>query len=257
MAVASAIPLYVVDAFAERPFSGNPAAVCLLDAWPAAPWLHSLAAEMNLSETAFLVGHGENYELRWLTPKVEVALCGHATLASAAVLWHTGRARADAAIRFSTRSGILSASRRGELVELDFPLDPVEQTAAPSDLLAALGVDARSVGRGRTDFVVELGSEAELRTVAPDFSRLAKVECRGIIITARPTANPSISCRASSRRPPASTKIRSPARPIACWPISGGSGWTNRSSLRFRRRREAERSTCESRATAFDLAGGP
>ncbi len=179
-----AIPLYIVDAFAERPFAGNPAAVCLLETWPNDAWLASVAAEMNLSETAFLVERGGLFDLRWLTPAVEVDLCGHATLASAAVLWHAGRVAPSATIRFATRSGILSAARRGELIELDFPLGLESANPPPAGLLEALGTQARYVGRDRTDWLIELGSEAEVRSLAPDFARLAAVECRGVIVTA-------------------------------------------------------------------------
>ncbi len=179
------VPLYVVDAFTERAFAGNPAAVCLLEAWPEDAWLQNLAAEMNLSETAFLVERGECFELRWLTPAVEVDLCGHATLASAAVLWHAGRVRPETTIRFATRSGILAAARRGELIELDFPLDTTRESPPPPGLLESLGAGPRYVGRGRTDWLVELDTEAEVRNLAPDFRRLAAVDCRGMIVTAR------------------------------------------------------------------------
>ena len=117
------VPIYVVDAFTERPFSGNPAAVCLPVAWPADSWLRNVAAEMNLSETAFLVPNDDGFDLRWFTPEVEVDLCGHATLASAFVLWHASRAPLDRPIAFHTRSGTLTAARRGDAIELDFPLN--------------------------------------------------------------------------------------------------------------------------------------
>jgi PhzF family phenazine biosynthesis protein len=140
---------------------------------------------MKQSETAFVRPGGEAFELRWLTPAVEVDLCGHATLASAFVLWHMGRVANDEAIRFSTRSGILTARRRGELVELDFPIDPAREAPAPLGLLEALGVRAKYVGQGKFDYLVEVESEAELRGMTPDFSSLAKAECRGVIVTAR------------------------------------------------------------------------
>jgi PhzF family phenazine biosynthesis protein len=177
--------LYLVDAFAERAFAGNPAAVCLLNEWPDGRWLSAVAAEMNQSETAFLVPQGDRFDLRWFTPKVEVDLCGHATLASAFVLWHAGLASESKPIRFSTRSGILSASRNGALIELDFPLEPQTECAPPEGLLSALGVSANHIGQSRFDYFVEVASEQILRGMSPDFCRLAAISCRGVIVTAR------------------------------------------------------------------------
>src|SRR5262245_9090749 len=128
------VPLFNVDAFTERPFAGNPAPVCVLPAWSEDAWLQAVAAEMNLSETAFLVRAGGGFDLRWLTPKVEVDLCGHATLASAHVLWQEGLASGNE-IRFSTRSGVLRAIRRGEEIELDFPVKPEQKADAPPGLM--------------------------------------------------------------------------------------------------------------------------
>ena len=125
-----AVPLYHVDAFTDRAFAGNPAAVCLLPAWPQDAWLAAVAGEMNLSETAFLVMNADGFDLRWFTPKVEVDLCGHATLASAHVVWDSNLAKNGGEIRFATKSGVLKAARVGDLIELDFPLKP-EQAAAP------------------------------------------------------------------------------------------------------------------------------
>jgi PhzF family phenazine biosynthesis protein len=178
------IPLFHVDAFTDRPFAGNPAAVCLLPAWREDRWLQAVAREMNLSETAFLVRKADGFDLRWFTPTVEVALCGHATLASAHVLWQQGQATAGE-IRFATRSGILKALRRGDDIELDFPLTPEEPAQAPPGLLEALGVAAGYVGKNRFDYLVEVPSETELRGIAPDFKRLATVPVRGVIVTSR------------------------------------------------------------------------
>ncbi len=180
-----ALPLFHVDAFTDRPLSGNPAAVCVLPAWRDNAWLQAVAREMNLSETAFLVKRADHFDLRWFTPKVEVDLCGHATLASAHVLWQQGLARPGEEIRFSTRSGILTAARRGDDVELDFPLKREEPAQPPADLLEALGVSARYVGRNQFDYLVEVESEAALRAIAPDFKRLAAVPVRGVIVTSR------------------------------------------------------------------------
>jgi PhzF family phenazine biosynthesis protein len=181
--------IYQVDAFTDRPFSGNPAAVCLLDEPGDDQWLQAVAAEMNLSETAFLTLGPEGFDLRWFTPKVEVDLCGHATLASAHVLWESGRLPPELPARFSTRSGLLTAVRRGEWIELDFPADPPEPTAAPAGLIEALGVEPRFVGRGRFDYLVEVERAHTLGLVRPDFARLAAVETRGVIVTCQ-TAQP-------------------------------------------------------------------
>jgi len=181
-------PLYLVDAFTEKPFSGNPAAVCLLERAREAAWMQHVAAEMNLSETAFLVpraGAAGEFDLRWFTPMVEVDLCGHATLASAHVLWESGRLEAGTLPRFHTRSGVLSAIRRGDEIELDFPGKPVRATPPPKGLIAALGTDPVFVGCNGMDFLVETESDEHVRSLAPDFEELKQVEARGVIVTAR------------------------------------------------------------------------
>ncbi|QJX00310.1 PhzF family phenazine biosynthesis protein [Frigoriglobus tundricola] len=183
------VPLSVVDAFTDTPFAGNPAAVCLLDHWPVDTWLQLIGREMNLSETAFLVPHGtigSGWELRWFTPKVEVALCGHATLASAHFLWSSGTTTQEP-LTFQTRkSGTLTARRlaSGE-IELDFPARGAAPCAAPPELLEALGAHALAVGRNSDDYLVEVATDAEVRTLAPDLARLARTESRGVIVTAR------------------------------------------------------------------------
>ena len=179
------IPLFHVDAFTDRAFSGNPAAVCLLPAWKEDRWLQDVGGEMNLSETAFLVKTSEGFDLRWFTPTVEVDLCGHATLASAHVLWSQGLAAPDQDLAFSTKSGILKAACQGVDVELDFPLKPETTAVAPSGLTEALGVAPRYVGRNQFDYLVEVESEAILRGMVPDFQGLASLPVRGIIVTSR------------------------------------------------------------------------
>jgi PhzF family phenazine biosynthesis protein len=178
------IPVFHVDAFTDRSFAGNPAAVCLLEEWKEDGWLQSIAQEMNLSETAFLVKHDDYFDLRWFTPKVEVDLCGHATLAAAHIVWSLGLFHLGE-IRFSTRSGILKANRSGQDIELDFPLSPETAAEAPSGLMLALGVCAEYVGKSRFDYLVEVESEAVLRGISPDFKRLKTLPVRGIIITSR------------------------------------------------------------------------
>src|SRR5262245_17808023 len=180
-----ALRIVTVDAFTDSPFAGNPAAVCVLPEARDEQWMRHVAREMNLSETAFLLQEEDGYLLRWFTPVVEVDLCGHATLASAHVLWEDGHADRGRAIRFHTKSGVLSAARDGRHIELDFPATPPSPCEAPRGLLEALGASANAVHKSRFDYLVELGSEAEVRGLSPDFSALKKLEVRGIMVTAR------------------------------------------------------------------------
>ncbi len=174
-----------VDAFTSKPFSGNPAAVCVLPK-PADPkWMQDVAREMNLSETAFLVKQGDGYHLRWFTPAVEVALCGHATLASAHVLWEDGHLKNEEQARFHTLSGLLTAMREDEWIVLDFPAKIEEPAPAPSGLAEALGVQSTYVGKNQFDYLVEVASEAEVRSIKPDFMKLSQLPVRGIIVTSR------------------------------------------------------------------------
>ena len=178
-----------VDAFTNEPFTGNPAAVCMLPAPADAAWMQRVAREMNLSETAFLVrGSNGEFDLRWFTPAVEVDLCGHATLASAHVLWEEGHLPADAPAVFHTRSGRLSATRRADWIEMDFPAEPAEPVPAPPGLADALGAEPAWIGRNRFDYLVEVDAHATVERLAPDFARLKKLETRGIIVTARADA---------------------------------------------------------------------
>jgi PhzF family phenazine biosynthesis protein len=179
-------PLFHVDAFASGPFTGNPAAVCVLEAPVDPGWMQAVAAEMNLSETAFVraLGDGDGrYELRWFTPTVEVDLCGHATLASAHVLWETDRLAVETAARFETRSGVLTATRAGDEVELDFPADEVAPVEPDPDLLGALGVADAVASTGRIGWVLELADTDAVRAVSPDFARLAAFDIA--VVTAR------------------------------------------------------------------------
>ncbi len=185
--------IYQVDAFTKRRFSGNPAAVCVLDQPADETWMRQVAREMNLSETAFLHREGDAFRLRWFTPTVEVDLCGHATLASAHVLWETGILRPEQTARFTTLSGGLAARRRGDWIELDFPREPATSAPPPAGLTAALGVETLWIGRNRLDWLVEISSEGDLRALDPDFRALKAVPLggpveRGVIVTARATS---------------------------------------------------------------------
>jgi PhzF family phenazine biosynthesis protein len=179
------LTLYQIDAFTDRPFAGNPAAVCLLDGPRDDRWMQEVAREMNLSETAFLLPQADGFNLRWFTPAVEVALCGHATLASAHALWETKRLQLDQPARFHTKSGLLTAERKGALIELDFPAKPEASAPPPAGLAEALGCQPKYVGRNAFDYLIEIDGETTLRNLAPDFSALAKIPVRGVIVTSR------------------------------------------------------------------------
>jgi PhzF family phenazine biosynthesis protein len=179
----SSLPLYQVDAFTSQPFAGNPAAVIVLDRERDSEWMQSVAAEMNLSETAFVrtLGNGE-YELRWMTPTVEVDLCGHATLATAHVLFSTGMAKD--VVRFQSRSGILTTRAHGDKIELDFPAKPERPASpAPVELLRAIPSPAVYVGKNDFDYLVELESVDAVRSLEPNFARLKTLGVRGIVVT--------------------------------------------------------------------------
>jgi predicted PhzF superfamily epimerase YddE/YHI9 len=179
-------PCFQVDAFTSRAFRGNPAAVCLLDKGRTAKWMQDVAAEMNLSETAFVVPLKSGFRLRWFAPVCEIDLCGHATLATAHVLFSEGVAPDDAELRFATRSGVLTARQAGRGIELDFPARPRLRGAVPEKALAAaLGARPKNVCKVADDFVFEVASEAAVRRVKPDFAALAKVKMRGVIVTAK------------------------------------------------------------------------
>lgn len=182
--------IVTVDAFTNTPFAGNPAAVCVLQAPRPDEWMRNIAREMNLSETAFLVPRDGEFDLRWLTPSVEVDLCGHATVASAHVLWQDGHLPDGKQARFRTRSGLLTADRRGEWIELDFPAKGPTRTGPPVELLPSLGITSPvAVLKNAFDYLVEVGSEAELRAIEPNHALLGKIPVRGVIVTARPTSS--------------------------------------------------------------------
>lgn len=177
-------PLFQVDAFTSKAFRGNPAAVCLLENEMPDKWLQAVASEMNLSETAFLLKKEDGYSLRWFTPNVEVELCGHATLASAYVLFSTGIAAKGSTLRFHTRSGTLTAVEDSGWLTLDFPSRPVRTVPEPEGLNVALGLLPSYVGMGE-DLLVEVSSERLLRECTPDYIRLKQIPVRGVIITTR------------------------------------------------------------------------
>jgi PhzF family phenazine biosynthesis protein len=173
-----------VDAFTPTPFAGNPAAVCLLPKPRADAWMQAVAREINLAETAFLLRDGGRFGLRWFTPATEVDLCGHATLASAHVLWEEGQLARDTKAVFETRSGVLTAARHEGWITLDFPATPPAQCETPPELAAGVGAPLAQVARTRFDYLVEVDSEATLRRLQPDLGLLGRLPVRGIIVTA-------------------------------------------------------------------------
>lgn len=175
-------PICVVDAFTHEPFRGNPAAVCLLEREPDEGWMRRVAREMNLSETAFLVPREAGWSLRWFTPTVEVALCGHATLASAHVLHESHGVKA--ATFYTRESGELRTSHNGQRIEMNFPARPCQSAEPPPGLEAALGAKLRWTGRTSYDYLVELESEEILRSLTPDHFSLSQLPVRGVIVTA-------------------------------------------------------------------------
>ena len=177
------ISYFEVDAFADRVFHGNPAGVCPLDAWLPDATLQSIAAENNFSETAFIVARGDDYDLRWFTPATEVDLCGHATLASAFVVFSELGFRGDT-IRFHSQSGVLPVTRAGELLTLDFPSRPPSPCAAPEALVRGLGKQPLEISKSRDYFAV-FASEADVRSLKPDFAALRELDSLGIIVSAR------------------------------------------------------------------------
>ncbi|MEM5773433.1 MAG: PhzF family phenazine biosynthesis protein, partial [Anaerolineaceae bacterium] len=183
-------PIYQVDSFTGVPFRGNPAGVCILSTPQQDEWMKSVAAEMNLSETAFLLKEDAAYRLRWFTPRVEVSLCGHATLAAAHFLWESGREPLTSRLTFRTIKGDLSAGFQDGWIELDFPAHSVVEANPPDGLLKALGVDAEYVGQYSNSYLVEVANEAQLRAMMPDMDRLERVQTRSVAVTARSETAP-------------------------------------------------------------------
>ncbi len=178
------IPIYQVDAFTEKTFSGNPAAVCLLKSWLPDATLQNIAEENNLSETAFLVKENSGYRLRWFTPSAEVDLCGHATLASAHVIFnHLGNH--DDMLGFSTRSGVLTVKRNGSMLVMNFPSDTIEPVAITDKLCSGLNIRPMAAYKGKSDYLLVFQNEEEITALNPDFSEIIKLPSRGIIATAK------------------------------------------------------------------------
>lgn len=181
--------IYQVDAFTEQPYKGNPAAVCLLSDPKSDEWMKDVAAEMSLPETAFILEETSGFNLRWFTPTSEVDLCGHATLASSHILWEIDKVNKDNKIEFNTKSGILTARKKGKWIELDFPKEIEKRVEPPKKLIEALNIDPVYVGKNRLDYLIEVKSEKIVKQIEPDYKLLKQVDTRGVIVTSRSGSN--------------------------------------------------------------------
>lgn len=179
------VKIYQVDAFTDQLFSGNPAAVCPLDHWLSTYLMQNIALENNLAETAFFVRNGDRYDIRWFTPSVEVDLCGHATLASAFVLFHVGHVAGQQVTFFSERSGELIVTKDDDLLTLDFPTDELTKVEISQQLTEGLNETPVEAYKGKTDYLLVFDSEEQIRNLKPDFAKIATLRARGVIVTAR------------------------------------------------------------------------
>jgi PhzF family phenazine biosynthesis protein len=177
------VSFYQVDAFTDRLFGGNPAGVCPIDQWLPDETMQKIAMENNVSETAFFIRKGDGFHIRWFTPKVEVALCGHATLASAHIIFQNLGFQGET-ISFESRSGILNVSREGNLLILDFPANMPQRTSLPDDFVQALNITPVQCYRGKDDYLLLYKSQKEIEALIPDFKKLEKVDARAVIVTA-------------------------------------------------------------------------
>jgi len=182
-------PLFQVDAFTDRPFTGNPAAVVIVEDNPDPDWMLRVAQEMNLSETAFVFPLGQHFGLRWFTPRTEVELCGHATLSAAHILWETGAVPVDHVITFNTLSGLLGAKREGDWITLDFPANQLTPEELPEGVIAAVGGRPVFSGVSGEKWLLDYSHEAEILALTPDFSALCNIPGRGLIVTSRADQN--------------------------------------------------------------------
>lgn len=175
--------IFQVNAFTDKLFSGNPAGVCILSEPKSGEWLQSVAKELNFAETAFLLGEGDGFRLRWFSPATEIDLCGHATLASAHILWELGHLKPEHAARFATRSGLITATKKNDWIEIDLPADPAREVKKTDLIANALGRVPLYVGKNRFDYLAEVETEKTLRELKPDLSLIKKIAPRGLIVT--------------------------------------------------------------------------
>lgn len=179
-----------IDSFTDKPFKGNPAAVCWLEREMSTEWMQAVASEMNLSETAFVSRREDGYDLRWFTPNVEVELCGHATLASAHALWSEGLLPAEQSIQFHTQSGVLTCTQDAGLISMDFPATPAHAITTPFGLLESLEIVPIFIGQTQFDYLLVVEDEETVRNLSPDFAQLQKVSQRGVMVTSQATTRP-------------------------------------------------------------------
>jgi PhzF family phenazine biosynthesis protein len=177
--------IYQVDAFANKVFSGNPAAICPLKRWLPDDIMQKIAMENNLAETAFYVKQGNQYEIRWFTPTVEVDLCGHATLAAAFVLFNYEKHNENIIYFYSKKSGVLTVTQNGDLLTLNFPTDSFEQVPLHAEIATCFNIEPKSAFKGRTDYLLLFDKESDIHNIIPVFDSIAKLKCRGVIITAK------------------------------------------------------------------------
>lgn len=231
--------IYQVDAFTSKPFSGNPAGVCILPVHGDDHWMQQVAREMNLSETAFLSPEVGGYHLRWFTPAVEVDLCGHATLASAHILWETGQLAPDQEAHFQTASGPLKAYKEEGWIWMDFPALPPTAMTPPEGLAEALGIKPTYVGQNRLDLLAVVDTASDVRELHPDIARLRSVDTGGSSSRPLRTSRNMILSPAPSSLPSGLTRTPSPARLTAAWGPTGASVWEKWSCWVTRPRRGA------------------
>lgn len=179
------LPLYQVDAFTDKIFGGNPASVCVLNEWLPDSLLQSIAAENNQAETAYILGQNDTYEIRWFTPSVEVDLCGHATLAAAHVLLNELKLNIDVVKFHSPKSGLLTVTKQGDFLMLNFPTDIFSAVDTPEVLIKGIATTPIATFRGKTDYMAVLGSEQEVADIKPDLNAIALLDGRGLIVTAK------------------------------------------------------------------------
>jgi len=177
------IEIFQVDAFTNKAFSGNPAAICILKEPKEEGFMQSLAKEMNLSETAFLLEKEDGYSLRWFTPSMEIDLCGHATLASAYVLWENGNLSRDKEAKFYTKSGILKAKIVDNWIQLDFPALSQEPFDPPKGLIEALGIEPIYIGKSKSNYLIQVESEDEVRNMKPNYNEIMNIPMHGVMVT--------------------------------------------------------------------------
>lgn len=180
------LKIYQIDAFTDKLFSGNPAAVCILDKWLCDDVMQSIGNENNLAETAFVIPNGKDFEIRWFTPTIEVDLCGHATLASGFVLFNLLN-YPGSLIRFhSPRSGLLIVSKKEEMLFLDFPTDTLELISGKQNIIKnCIGIKPIEIYKGKTDYIAVIDSESSLQNLRPDLEEISKLKARGLIVTAK------------------------------------------------------------------------